>query len=307
MVTNVALLTTLLVFASHVLAIKNTVYIISNAETPSLGRPGLTPIGAQRAIDCVPGIFEPLDIGIIISCDISDDGEDGVNCPAAVLTATPLANQLGLDIVTCGTGDDSNDECVSNKLKKFAKNDTTSAALIIWDSDGLDDLLENIDADFPDTDDDNSDDDDDDDDLGTHPDVILTVVNNVITLQTSMNCTGIDGPSDDPQIATPAPTVSSFQSSSQDSTASPDVTGSPTNTDSGSDTVPVDTQPTDSATDAPTADPNVSTAEPAASTDASTPDIVDPEPDATTETPVALSSDTPVGAFRIMKRRGLRF
>jgi hypothetical protein len=31
-------------------------YIITNAETPSLNRPGLTPVGKQRAEDCIPAV-----------------------------------------------------------------------------------------------------------------------------------------------------------------------------------------------------------------------------------------------------------
>jgi hypothetical protein len=31
-------------------------YIITNAETPSLDRPGLTPLGKQRAEECIPTV-----------------------------------------------------------------------------------------------------------------------------------------------------------------------------------------------------------------------------------------------------------
>lgn len=36
--------------------INNPIYIISNAETPSLFRPGLSPIGNQRATECLPTV-----------------------------------------------------------------------------------------------------------------------------------------------------------------------------------------------------------------------------------------------------------
>jgi hypothetical protein len=36
--------------------LNNTIYIISNAETPSLQLPGLTPVGAQRAQVCLPAV-----------------------------------------------------------------------------------------------------------------------------------------------------------------------------------------------------------------------------------------------------------
>lgn len=43
-------------FLLTVLAFNNTVYVISNAETPSFGLPGLTPIGVQRAQTCIPAV-----------------------------------------------------------------------------------------------------------------------------------------------------------------------------------------------------------------------------------------------------------
>ncbi len=45
-----------LLLAASALAIENTVYIITNAETPSLHRPGLTPIGHHRAGHCIPEV-----------------------------------------------------------------------------------------------------------------------------------------------------------------------------------------------------------------------------------------------------------
>lgn len=48
-----ALALTLLPFA---IAFTNPVYIISNAETPSLNLPGLTPIGKKRANKCLPAV-----------------------------------------------------------------------------------------------------------------------------------------------------------------------------------------------------------------------------------------------------------
>jgi hypothetical protein len=52
-----ALLSTLaLLSPALAVSINNTLYIITNAETPSLDRPGLTPIGLQRAQDCIPPV-----------------------------------------------------------------------------------------------------------------------------------------------------------------------------------------------------------------------------------------------------------
>ncbi|KAF5352267.1 hypothetical protein D9758_011934 [Tetrapyrgos nigripes] len=135
-------------------------------------------------------IFQNFNIGMILSCRTDKDGEEGLNCPAAQRTAQPLANLLGLNLTFCGTGEESNDECASNRMRTFAKNSTQNI-LIVWDASGMDDLLENIDVDFPD--DEEDDDDDDEDSLGTHPDVILTATKSTIKFQTSMNCTGIDG------------------------------------------------------------------------------------------------------------------
>lgn len=40
-------------------SVKNPIYIISNAEVPSLGRPGLSIIGEQRATQCLPEVRAP--------------------------------------------------------------------------------------------------------------------------------------------------------------------------------------------------------------------------------------------------------
>jgi hypothetical protein len=47
-------------------------------------------------------------------------------------TAGPLAASLGLvPDTSCGTGDDAEDDCVGDLLKKYAKNNTQSI-LVIW-------------------------------------------------------------------------------------------------------------------------------------------------------------------------------
>ncbi|KAJ7186309.1 hypothetical protein GGX14DRAFT_409220 [Mycena pura] len=144
-------------------------------------------------------IFSQLNIGLILSCSVDKEGKDGLLCPNAVLTATPLAKALGLNITLCATGEGSKDECVPDKLEAFFKTSTKSA-LIVWDSTEVDDLLEDAnvkDAGM-----------DIDDTVETQqvsssftrfigPDVILTVPGlgvRVRPIATSMNCTGIDGP-----------------------------------------------------------------------------------------------------------------
>ncbi|KAJ7448809.1 hypothetical protein FB451DRAFT_1262321 [Mycena latifolia] len=159
-------------------------YIITNAETPSLDRPGLTPVGKQRAEDCIPEVFSQLNIGFILSCSVDKDGEEGLGCPVAVKTATPLAQALGLNITLCGTGEEANDDCVHDKVHAFLKASNQSA-LVVWDATDMDSLLENADVNDAGL---------DEDTLGTHADLILTVVSGKRVGQTSMNCTGLDGP-----------------------------------------------------------------------------------------------------------------
>ncbi|KAJ7870507.1 hypothetical protein B0H13DRAFT_2350344 [Mycena leptocephala] len=159
-------------------------YIISNGETPSLGRPGLTPVGKQRAESCIPNVFSKLNIGLIITCTEDRDGKEGLNCAAANETAVPLAKTLGINISTCATGDGADDDCPNNTLQKFNKKSNQSV-LFVWDSSDMEDLIENVDTDAG----------LDNDQLGLHADLILTVnpkdPRNVGV--TSMNCTGIDG------------------------------------------------------------------------------------------------------------------
>ncbi|KAJ6549572.1 hypothetical protein DFH09DRAFT_1501886 [Mycena vulgaris] len=115
-------------------------------KTPSLGRLGLTPVGKQRAESCIPNVFSQLNIGLILTCTVDKDGEEGLNCPAANETALPLAKTLGINITTCGTGDGADDNCVHNNIQKFNKNSNQSV-LIVWDSTDMEDLIENVDTD----------------------------------------------------------------------------------------------------------------------------------------------------------------
>lgn len=61
------LLSGLLSLIHPVLSITNPIYIITNAEQPSLSRPGLTPIGYQRANECLP---EVRTLHVLIHADI---------------------------------------------------------------------------------------------------------------------------------------------------------------------------------------------------------------------------------------------
>ncbi|KAJ6481985.1 hypothetical protein C8R45DRAFT_1003697 [Mycena sanguinolenta] len=142
------------------ISINNTLYIITNAERPSLRRPGLSPIGMERAQSCIPDIFHSLNLGLIVVC--TPHIKTNV-CVPANTTAAPLAASLGLVPNTaCGTGDDADDDCVGDLLRKYAKNSTQSI-LIVWDSNAMDDLLENLDLEMSGDDDDDTDEDEEDD------------------------------------------------------------------------------------------------------------------------------------------------
>ncbi|PPQ63896.1 hypothetical protein CVT24_010363 [Panaeolus cyanescens] len=162
-------------------AINNTIFVISNAEQPSLFRPGLTPVGVQRATECLPQLFADKDIGKIISCP---KNEESAVCFETLATAQPIADALGLPIDTsCGADENTDDDCVTGLTKKFAKNSTQNI-LIVWDFFGVGALLEqnlDLDTDPADAVD------------GIHYDVVVEVVRSKIRLVTSQNCTNLDG------------------------------------------------------------------------------------------------------------------
>ncbi|KAF9474846.1 hypothetical protein BDN70DRAFT_294024 [Pholiota conissans] len=178
-------LVTLALAVSAAAKFNNTVYIISNAETPSLQLPGLTPVGAQRAQQCLPALFAPLDIGLVVTCPFDPDSG---KCSETIATATPIADSLGLTVDTsCGADEETDDDCVPDLLKNFGKT-STQAIIVIWDLGDMDSLFENLDVD-----DDGDDDDDDDDDDTPHYDVLTTVVGHKVTSTVSQGCSGIDG------------------------------------------------------------------------------------------------------------------
>ncbi|KAF8152933.1 hypothetical protein B0H34DRAFT_677167 [Crassisporium funariophilum] len=133
---------------ASVSAVTNPIFIISNAEQPSLSRPGLTPVGIQRAAECLPDLFSTLNIGKIIMCPRNDDSEV---CFETLSTTQPIADALGLPIDTsCGADENTDDDCVTDLTKKFAKNSTQSI-LIVWDIQEIGALLgEDLDLDTDD-------------------------------------------------------------------------------------------------------------------------------------------------------------
>ncbi|KAF9037414.1 hypothetical protein BDZ89DRAFT_1061572, partial [Hymenopellis radicata] len=196
---QLAILQTLLFFVASVAAIHNTVVIIGNAETPSLHRRGLTPVGKWRVDNCIPKVFADFGFGLITTCTPSN--VTGV-CTAAYQTAAPLAASLGLPIDTsCGTGEESDDDCLSDLLVRYSKT-STQPVLVVWNGALMDDLLENLDLELPEDDDDEDEDEDGDDDedeeavIAQHYDSILIKVKGERIVETSMNCTGVDGPAE---------------------------------------------------------------------------------------------------------------
>ncbi|KAF9557810.1 hypothetical protein CPC08DRAFT_710122 [Agrocybe pediades] len=164
----------------------NTVYIISNAETPSLNLPGFTPIGKRRVENCLPEVFKSLNIGLVVSCPFD---EDSGLCSQTIATAAPTAKSLGLSVDTsCGAGEEADDDCVANLLKSYAATSDKSM-LVVWDLNGMDDLFENLDI----SDGNDNDDDSDSDDEVPHFDVLTAVVQNHVVSTTSQGCEGIDG------------------------------------------------------------------------------------------------------------------
>ncbi|KIJ48439.1 hypothetical protein M422DRAFT_66336 [Sphaerobolus stellatus SS14] len=166
--------------------LNNTVYIISQAETPSLGIDGLTPVGLRRAQHCIPNVFNGLGIGLIISC--TPDPDTGA-CFAAVATVTPLAQSLNLTVDTsCTTGDHAEDDCASNLIASFTQN-STAAILAVWDAGDEDTFVDNLTSNF-----DGIDIPDQKDDDGVfHHDVFTIVRTGASIRRLSQNCSGIDG------------------------------------------------------------------------------------------------------------------
>ncbi|KAF7358829.1 ANK-REP-REGION domain-containing protein [Mycena sanguinolenta] len=70
---------------------------------------------------------------------------------------------------------------------------STQSILIVWESDDMDDLLESLNLELAEPDDGIDTGEDDEDDLAIYADIILTKNYKKPIVETSMNCTGIDG------------------------------------------------------------------------------------------------------------------
>ncbi|PPR06748.1 hypothetical protein CVT24_013055 [Panaeolus cyanescens] len=184
-------ITATVMFAGAARAVfNNTIYVITNAETPSLNLPGLTPIGFQRASTCIPSVFSNLNVGLIVTCPF--DADSGL-CSETEATVAPVAAALGLTPdISCGAGEETDDDCVIDLMKKFGKTSTQSI-LLAWDLNGMDDLFENLDVDDDFVGPNGEDDDEDSDDETPHFDIIFTIVKGKVTNLASMGCPGIDG------------------------------------------------------------------------------------------------------------------
>ncbi|KAJ7736412.1 hypothetical protein B0H16DRAFT_1573681 [Mycena metata] len=187
----ILLLYTLALFSTALsISINNTLYLISNAERPSRRRPGLTPVGMDRAKSCIPSVFGALNLGLIVVC--TPDIKTNICIPANT-TAAPLAASLGLvPDTSCSTGDDADVDCIGDLLREYATKSTQSI-LVIWDSNDMDDLLENLNLELAENDDGIDTGEDDEDDLAIYADIILIKNKKKPIIEASMNCTGIDG------------------------------------------------------------------------------------------------------------------
>ncbi|KIJ43693.1 hypothetical protein M422DRAFT_47766 [Sphaerobolus stellatus SS14] len=136
--------------------VNNTIYFISNAESPSFGRPGLTPVGFLRAQNCIPPLFKDLGIRKIISCPFNE--ESGV-CFSTNATVTSLTQGLNLPVdLSCGADENTDDDCVTKLINKFAKT-SSQAIAIVWDFHNMNNQLEKLNLVLPERDNDNGDDD----------------------------------------------------------------------------------------------------------------------------------------------------
>ncbi|KAG9226802.1 hypothetical protein CCMSSC00406_0009720 [Pleurotus cornucopiae] len=248
-------------------AAHNSVYLIRNAEEPSLGFAGLTPVGQKRADECLPTVFGPssaYNIGLIIACTPDVNTTD---CHTSIATANPLATALKLTVNTqCSTieSNTTSPTCVPDLINTFSKNSDKS---ILIDVEHIGDLLdefdlENDEPDYPEE----------------WPDIIFTLRNNYFIGQESQNCPDIDGPSTG--AAAKASTTSSFRSASL---GAPALDGPSTTTEGDA---PVEGEPTES--EAPTSE---TVPEPV--TTIAVPDATPTESAAPEETPLPSESTDP--------------
>ncbi|KAJ7699514.1 hypothetical protein B0H17DRAFT_1129130 [Mycena rosella] len=179
-----ALLSTLaLLSPALAVSIKNTLYIITNAETPSLDRPGLTPIGLQRASFHIQDLrrFEPGP-----HHRLQAEQQD------RRVHARERHRRAARRVPGARAGQPLRDRrrCVRRLCRQYADEVREEQhAGDIGCLAEMDDLLENLDIELP-----GGDDDDDADDVTSHADLLLIKNLKQTVIETSMNCTGIDGP-----------------------------------------------------------------------------------------------------------------
>ncbi|KAJ7725573.1 hypothetical protein B0H16DRAFT_1736098 [Mycena metata] len=139
---------------------------------------------------CIPSVFGALNLGLIVVC--TPDIKTNICIPANT-TAAPLAASLGLvPDTSCSTGDDADVDCIGDLLREYATKSTQSI-LVIWNSNGMDDLLENLNLKLAENDDGIDTGEDDEDDLAIYADIILIKNKKKPIIEALMNCTGIDG------------------------------------------------------------------------------------------------------------------
>ncbi len=165
---QLAIFQTLLFLVASVAAINNTIVIIGNAETPSLHRRGLTPVGKWRVDNCIPQVHLDSIAGTeFLTCwcigfrrfrfwshrDVhSKQCHRSLHCclsdcsPARCLAW--VADRHVLVMITrhitnvvvyifcfsSGTGEESEDDCLSDLLIRYSKT-STKPVLVVWVSD----------------------------------------------------------------------------------------------------------------------------------------------------------------------------
>ncbi|KAF5324990.1 hypothetical protein D9619_009555 [Psilocybe cf. subviscida] len=248
-------------------AFSNNIYIIRNAEaeTSPLSSSPLSAAGVARAFQCLPSLYGATEynIGLILS--------DKTN--AALLTAQPLADHLGLNVdASCDGGDEPASTCIKDAISNFAAG-STKAIFVVWDENDIDDIQKAFGLrNFPKTD----------------PDAVYLLRGNIFVSQTTQNCASV---------------IASSDSGSSPAIDNPPATGASSGNDSGADDLPLsngaknhDPLPTLSI---PKPSPSVGTANPFNLFYTTTFYIPDPTP-----VPTAPSnSDSDSGTLETLERR----
>ncbi|KAF8517033.1 hypothetical protein BU17DRAFT_92202 [Hysterangium stoloniferum] len=153
----------------------NKIFLIRHGEKPSDGGQGLNAQGKERA-QCLTEVFgqdSTFDIGFIMAEQPQKDGDR----TRPLMTVTPLAEELGLDVDTSCDRDDS--DCVAKAVSKFAET-SSKHILICWEHSEINNIEKSLGVDnapkYPDD----------------SFDLIFTVQSEKFISKKSENCPGLD-------------------------------------------------------------------------------------------------------------------